>query len=184
MADSEFQMVPVPSQYVPQVYRFLADLTAGVTLAMEVPLPEPGSDQEFVKVPNNGTWTRADLAELNRVFQNKAGRAVLTTIARASLAGREVSYGELRAAGATEFDGFTFGQLRAQLSWLSKYCKRIKGAHHWPLVIRDLSKGVSHPPPTPDRYLYKVDERIATWWLEESGAADEADATPTTEEQS
>jgi hypothetical protein len=93
---------------------------------------------------------------------------MMTMIANNSLGGEPTSYEDLRVAGAEAFapDDFTYDQVRAQLSWISRYSKGIKGKNVWPLELEDLSNTDA---PKGERYLYRMPPEIASWWLEAAG---------------
>lgn len=114
---------------------------------------------ERVVVPKNGEWTEAEIKQLVEAFRNPAGRAIVRRIAEA--ADGPVNYGELAEAG-----GVTFDQLRAQLAWLAKYAKKIKGENVWPITVTEDASKVKG-----ERYVYRMPKRIAEWWL---GAEQEA----------
>ena len=171
---SDYLMVPVPQQAIPAVYALLAEVTkrnsrepSGNPLVKELAadLPET-EDDSLVHVEGNGWWSPGDIVDLAVMLKNPAGRAILTLIARNSLAGELTSYGELREAGqAVRDDEFGNDHVRAQLSWVSKYCKAIKDEHVWPLLVKDNGPEAERG----SRYQYFMPESLAEVWLNTAG---------------
>jgi hypothetical protein len=152
---TKYVSVPVPEHLVPEVYALIVN-------AGDNPAVVPAEAPAGVAVPGNGTWTQAQIEELASMLRNPAGRNILTTVANVSLTGRSATYEELRAAGeATSGSDFTYDKLRGQLSWISKYSKRIQGRKVWPMEYHDRGPGL----PKADRYQYKMPHEVATWWL-------------------
>ena len=172
--NTDYLMVPVPQQAISAVYALLAEITKGNSqepsgnplvkeLAADVPETE---DDALVPVEGNGWWSPDDIVELAIMLKNPAGRAILTLIAKNSLAGELTSYGELREAGqAVRQDEFGNDHVRAQLSWVSKYCKTIKGEHVWPLVVQDNGPDAERG----SRYQYFMPESLSEVWLNTAG---------------
>ena len=169
--ESTYENVPVPTELVPEVYAFISERmgTAG-----EGPPPEPGlptpmeapPDEDSWDLGKNGRWTQTDLTDLRERFQNRSGRAMVTAIAERSPNGEQTSYEDLRSAGeAVRTDGFTYNQVRAQLGWLAKYAKAIKGANVWPISFEDRAKRGDRDLPKGERYWYGMEPGIAEWWL-------------------
>ena len=157
MNSNKYQMLPVLEKDIPAVFALLARLNPTGTAS-------PTVTGETVDVPDNGTWSLAELVELHAKC-NARTRAILSCVASASLADTEVSYSDLLEAGrphANEPDGYGFNNLRADLAWIAKYAKKVKGANVWPLSFRQL--GAEHP--KGERILYKMPITIAQWWLE------------------
>ena len=157
MVDNRYQMIPVLEEHIPAVIELIAKLNASGTSV------SPAST-EACEVPDNGTWSLAELVELHTRCNDRT-RAVLSLIASASLAGSEASYNDLLQAGrphAGDPTNYGFNNLRADLAWIAKYAKKVKGANVWPLTYRQL--GPEHP--KGERYLYKMPTAIARWWSE------------------
>lgn len=85
-------------------------------------------------------------------------------IATNSLDGQETSYGDLRLAAEEAVGGdFEWDQVRAQLSWIAKYCKSIMGEPVWPLEVSDRGPDSEKG----DRYSYVMPKPLARGWLGE-----------------
>jgi hypothetical protein len=159
MEDDRAYTVEVPGWLYPDTLAFIAER---MTARAGAPAPTLSLSPTGVEVPGNGTWTEADLRDLSERLRNPLGRAVLTAVAMASLEGREATYEDLRAAGeAKSTREFSYDRLRSQLSWISKYCKAIKGTKVWCMKVTD------HGPETPkgERLTYSMPTEIAEWWL-------------------
>lgn len=145
----EIVNVPVPVAALPMVHetldRYYKSLGAPVI--------------ERIAVPGHGDWSREEVNALHKSFRNPAGRAVMKFIAKN--ADKKVTYGEIAEAA-----GISFGQLRAQLAWLSKYAVTIKGQKVWPMTFTQNSSL-----PSEERYQYRMDRGIAAWWLDADKAA-------------
>lgn len=155
-----YVMVAIPEHLLAEVYGLL-----------QRGLQPAGSKSsgEAVPVRGQGSWTEPEIAELSRRLTHPGGRAVLDTIANAGLMDRDVTYEELRAAGAAAMDGgkFSFDQLRAQLSWISRYSKEIRGGvKQWPMEFSD--RGQASDKGT--RYVYAMPKTVAGWWLAQGSA--------------
>jgi hypothetical protein len=157
--------VPVPEGALPEVYALLGDY------AQRGMAPSTSSAEAGWLVPDNGEWTYEDLATLSSKLMNKAGRAILTEVCTATLDDRSATYGDLQAA-ATRASGeeFSLNQVRAQLSWIAKYCKAIKGHIVWPMTVRELDDKTL---PRGHRYHYKSVPEVAAAWLEIVAEADQ-----------
>lgn len=149
--------VSVPEHLLPSVYGLLLQDTS-------VPDDDEGQPPSGgVAVPGNGTWHEHELQDLERRVKNPAGRAILTLVAEKSLNGSMSTYEELRVAGeAATSAEFDYDNLRAQLSWISKYSKAIRnGVKQWPMEFVDggaeRDKG--------QRYTYRMPSEVAAWWL-------------------
>lgn len=150
-------LVSVPEHLLAEVY--------GLLLRDLGPIDATSADSgEAVAVRGNGAWTQAELAELSRRLTHSGGRAVLRTIATAGTDGKEVTYEELRAAAASAMgdDNFSFDQLRAQLAWISRYSKSIRGVKQWPIEFHDQGQALEKG----QRYRYSMPRRVAEWWLD------------------
>lgn len=159
--DEEMLTVAVPrgvyADVLSLVYRYLSDdpSPAGTDTA-------GGNGQEHAaetletQVPQNGTWTRADIEELYRSFRDADGRAVVRLIAHRSLNG-EVAYD----AELMDQVGLAPQQLSAKLEALSKTSAAIKGENVWPMVDID-ERGHSQ---TDRRNSYHMPPQVARWWL-------------------
>ena len=150
-------LVSVPEHLLAEVYvLLLRDL--GSLDARSV------DSSEAVAVRDNGAWKQTELAELSRRLTHSGGRAVLSAIAIAGMDGKEVTYEELRTAAASAMgdDDFSFDQLRAQLAWISRYSKSIRGVKQWPIEFHD--QGQTHE--KGQRYRYSMPRRVAEWWLD------------------
>lgn len=142
--DEKIHMVPVPASALPAVYELLARLTA------------KGNAEE-----RSSAWVASDMKELAALIKNPAGRAIVTAIARRAARGEKVSYEQLRSAAAKVVSGFTYSRVQAQLSWLAKYCKKLKGDNTWPLEVETVNDA-----PKGERYLYTMNKDLAEAWLE------------------
>lgn len=149
--------VSVPEHLLPSVYALiLQDTSSSEDDAVASP-------SVSAAVPGNGNWHQHELEELERRVKNPAGRAILTLVAEKSVNGSASTYEELRVAGeAATADEFDYDNLRAQLSWISKYSKAIRnGVKQWPMEYvdggSDLEKG--------QRYTYRMPSEVAGWWL-------------------
>jgi hypothetical protein len=149
--------VSVPEHLLPSVYALILQDISG-------PEADEGHPPSAAAaVPGNGTWHQHELQELERRVKNPAGRAILTLVAEKGLNGSTSTYEELRVAGeSATSDEFDYDNLRAQLSWISKYSKAIRnGVKQWPMEFVDggaeLDKG--------QRYTYRMPSDVAAWWL-------------------
>ena len=156
--------VPVPEGALPEVYALLSDYAQRGAARAET------ATEAGWHVPDNGEWSYEDLTTLSSKLTNKAGRAILTEVYTATLDNRSATYGDLQAA-ATRANGeeFSLNQVRAQLSWIAKYCKAIKGHNVWPMTVRELDDTSL---PRGDRYHYKSIPEVAAAWLEIVAEAD------------
>lgn len=175
---SDIHLVPVRAKDLDAVYALLAQRNAQAE-PLDAPDAFHADGMERVEVPRNGSWARADLADLyNRCFDRNI--AILTKVAEASQAGAEATYKDLLDAGrplAKDPDHYEYNNLRADLAWIAKFSKRVKdGQHVWPMVVREADE----TSPKGERYLYRMPAQIAEWWLELAGVT--TNATARTEE--
>ena len=172
VADEELVPVMVPKSALPGVTALLHRHFAGESTGSPQSRREGESEPESVEVPRNGFWSRGDLERLHRSFQNDRGRKVITLIAERSLTNDLAYYGELmKHAGLSEYE------LRSQLSWFSKKGKTLKGTQKgcWPMTVTDAGSDAEKG----TRYAYRMDPRIARWWLEVSGGSQTSSAAET-----
>jgi hypothetical protein len=159
MADDRTYNVEVPGWLYPDALTFIAERMNARAGARD---DASSSEAPGVEVPGNGTWTDADIKELSSRLKNPVGRAALTAVATASLDGREATYEELRLAGAqASTRDFSYDRLRSQLSWISKYCKAIKGTKVWCMKVTDHGPEMTRG----ERLTYSMPTAIAEWWL-------------------
>lgn len=124
----------------------------------------PPSQAQAVPVRGQGSWTEQELAELSRRLTHPGGRAVLDAIANAGVHGSDVTYEDLQKAGAAAMESgeFTFDQLRAQLSWASRFSREIRGGvKQWPIELSDRGQACEKG----KRYVYAMPKLVAEWWL-------------------
>jgi len=160
MTETKYQLIPVLEQHIPAVIELLAQLNAAGAAG-------PAAETETIDVPENGTWSFAELVEMHTRCNDRT-RTILARIAAASLTDTEASYNDLLEAGrpyAGDPANYGFNNLRADLAWIAKYAKKIKGTNVWPLTYRQI--GPEHP--KGERYLYKMPVGIAKWWTEIGG---------------
>lgn len=159
MTDQEIHLVPVPRRALPAVYQLLAELTRDATAENGV----LASDRPSVSVRDNGAWSKSDLEALRAALKNPAGRAILDIVARNSTRNNDTTYEELRRAGEAATEGaFSYDQVRAQLSWIAKYSKKIKGDKVWPMTFEDRGPEVEKG----ERYRYRMPAELAQLWLD------------------
>lgn len=157
--EEEMVTVAVPRGVYPDVLdlvsRYLADEDSPATTeTADGDGQEDGSLE--ARVPQNGTWTRAEIEELYRSFRDADGRSVIRLIAHRSLNG-EVAYD----AELMDQAGLDAHELSAELDTFSKAAAAIKGENVWPMVDID-ERG--HSPP--DRnFSYHMPPEVARWWL-------------------
>ena len=164
MADEELVPVMVPKSVLAQVTAVLHRYFAGENIGAPGSEQPHGIEPEAVEVPRNGYWSRDDIQRLYRSFRNQRGRKVIDLIADRSLNNDLAYYGELMEhAGLTEYE------LRSQFSWFSKKGKALKGTQKgcWPMTVTDAGSDAEKG----TRYAYRMDPRIARWWLEVSGGS-------------
>lgn len=114
------------------------------------------ADSLEAQVPENGTWTRADIEELYRSFRDGDGRSVVRLIAHRSLNG-EVAYDDELMNQV----GLDPRELRAKIEAFSETAAAIKGEAVWPMVGIDER---AHSP-TGRHYSYHMPPQVARWWL-------------------
>lgn len=171
---SDIHYVPVPKYALAEVYAVLAKATgqhepeteadeagdAAGLVGLDVP------EEDSVSVPDNGLWTFEEIEELAGKMKNPAGVAMINLIADKSLSDEWTYYQDLLEVGQkVSGPDFNFDQVRAQLSWFSKYSKKVKGSKVWPLQVDDRG-------PDEDkghRYRYLMPELLAKVWLANAG---------------
>jgi hypothetical protein len=140
-------LVPVPTQFLPDVYRALAVAMArqdgdGAGPDRERPVREPAGR------PGQDDWTQAMVVRLNRVLHLDGARGLLDALA--SIAPQELAL----AAGA-ELAGISSQQMAGQLAGLTRRCKkefdRLMGPYH--VRYDDMGKA-----------FYWMAEDVAGWW--------------------
>jgi hypothetical protein len=146
MSDA-FQMVPVPNQHVPAVYRLLADLASAPSLATQDAATGSG-DFEWNEV------ALADLAE-GRYTTTKVVTEVMDFLSEH--VGEWFSQDDL--ADAT---GRTKSQLIVVWSKFGPHIKKRYGATTWPL---DDKNGRELNPPRPATVHYSMNSDQALLWL-------------------
>lgn len=161
---TDIHLVPVKAKDLDAVYALLARRNEASSNGVGA----SADTAESVEVPKNGTWSRSDLVDLHgRCFDRN--RAILDRIATASLNGSDTNYGELLEAArplGKDPSTYDFNNLRADLAWIAKYAKKVKGGvNGWPMTVRELDE--SHA--KGDRYIYRMPRQIAEWWLDISG---------------
>jgi hypothetical protein len=169
---STYQMIPVPETAIPAVYQLLANLTNvessrgqgnPVVEDLTRAMPEEEDDHGVLVEGDNGWWWPEQMDELSQMLKNPAGIAMVSTIAENSIAGRNTTYDELRDAGQSVRDEeFGYDHVRAQLSWIAKYSKKLQGENVWPFQLIDLGPDVEKA----TRYQYRMPEPLAQRWLE------------------
>jgi hypothetical protein len=148
--DDDIVMVPVPRSALGAVYRALGDF-----------LGRPASLVELVQVANNGEWSEADVRQVCLALTSLPAQKTFRCVAAAH--GKLVTY-EAMANSA----GLAVDELRTQLAWFSKRCKRVRGANEWPIeLVRDPGK------PKGQHCSYRMPPRIAEWWLAAEAERDE-----------
>lgn len=160
--DHELVNVAIPRPLLPDVTAMLHRFYSGTEANDSAAAPASGQDEE-VRVPNNGTWNRKEIAMLHDSFRNEAGRKVITLIAQQSLDDEVATYGELM-----DHSGLDEYKLRSQFSWFSKKSKatkNMKDGKAWPLILHDAGSDAEKG----ERYTYRMPRPIAVWWLEEEG---------------
>lgn len=159
--DEEMLTVAVPrgvyADVLNLIYRYLADDAAPADSDTSGGYgQEHAADSRQTHVPQNGTWTRADIEELYRSFRDADGRSVIRLIAHRSLNG-EVAYD----AELMDHVGLDPHELSGKLEALAKTAAAIKEENVWPMVDID-EPGHS---PTERRNSYHMPPQIARWWL-------------------
>lgn len=141
-------LVPVPTQYLPDIYRALA-----VAMAQDGDRPQAGRERPASDTASTGRsahddWTQAMVVRLNRVLHLDGARGLLDALA--SIAPQELAM----AAGA-ELAGVSSQQMAGQLAGLTRRCKkefdRLMGPYH--VRYDDMGKA-----------FYWMAEDVATWW--------------------
>jgi hypothetical protein len=141
--------VPVPTQYLPDVYRALAAAMAldgdRVQPERELPLSQPNG------LPGRSVrddWSQAMVVRLNRVLHLEGARGLLDALA-------SVAPQELALAAGAELAGISSQQMAGQLAGLTRRCKkefdRLMGPYH--VRYDDMGKA-----------FYWMAEDVATWW--------------------
>lgn len=159
--EEEMVTVAVPRGAYPDVlnlvYRYLADADPRATTSTaDSDDQDDASDPLEAKVPHNGTWTRADIAELYRSFGDTYGRSVIRLIAHRSLNG-EVAYD----SELMDQTGLDPHELSAKLDDFSKAAAAIKQENIWPVIDIDERAHSS----TDRHYSYHMPPQVARWWL-------------------
>jgi hypothetical protein len=140
-------LVPVPTQYLPDVYRALAVAMArregdGPQPEGEEPLRDAGGR------PGQDDWTQAMVVRLNRVLHLDGARGLLDALAT-------VAPQELALAAGAELAGISSQQMAGQLAGLTRRCKkefdRLMGPYH--VRYDDMGKA-----------FYWMAEDVASWW--------------------
>jgi hypothetical protein len=150
MESEDIVLVPVPTKYLPDVYRALAVAMGQVDNDGSQPGPEgPRSGQARPEGrPGSDDWTQAMVVRLNRVLHLDGARGLLDALA--TVAPQEVAL----AAGA-ELAGITSQQMAGQLAGLTRRCKkefdRLMGPYH----VRYDEMG---------KAFYWMAEDVAAWW--------------------
>lgn len=172
MNAASFVYPPVHIDHLPKVYALLAQLAnqsgaegEGLDLRTLTEV-EWGPEEDITAIivdRDNGPWWVEEIEELAGHLKNEAGIAMMTAIARNSLNDVWTTYADLLDAGADASDNPDFGydHVRAQLSWIAKYSKRIKGANVWPLRMEDAGPDADRG----QRYRYFMPTTLAEAWL-------------------
>lgn len=151
--DEEMVTVAVPRGVYPEVISLVSRYLAGEDSSVD---PDGDPEPLVVTVPDNGTWTRADIEELYRSFRSDKGRAVIRMIAHRSVNG-EVAFD----SDLMDQAGLDAEELGTQFAALAKSAATIKGESVWPMVEAD------DGPRSPEghRRSYHMPPEIARWWL-------------------
>jgi hypothetical protein len=149
-------LVPVPTQYLPAVYRALAlamgqSQANGAQPGSQVPPSDPVHEGRAAK----DDWTQAMVVRLNRVLHLDGARGLLDALA-------SVAPQELALAAGAELAGITSQQMAGQLAGLTRRCKREFDRLMGPYHVRYDEMG---------KAFYWMAEDVAAWWR------DVADAT-------
>jgi hypothetical protein len=148
--DDDIVMVPVPRSALGAVYKALGDC-----------LGDHSTLVERVLVANNGEWSEAEVRQVCFALTSLPAQKTFRCVAAAR--GKLVTYEALANAA-----GLAIDELRTQLAWFSKRCKRVRGANEWTIeLVRDPGK------PKGKHCSYRMPPRIAEWWLVAEAERDE-----------
>jgi len=152
-------LVPVFQKDLPAVWKLLAELNAQSAITGA----SPGSSIPTADL----SWSEADLVALFALCK-PIHRAILTRIAESGMKLKPATYEELRGAGARAAKNadFNYDNMRANLAWISKYGRKVKGLPAWPVSFSD--RGAAQP--TGQRYEYLMSKNIAETWLKIAAA--------------
>lgn len=143
--DDTIHMVPVPKSRLTQVYALLG----------EGPVKLTNSDESYDVPDAGGSWTLDELSRLHRKC-NSTLVAIVGDVAQRTvgLGLRKSTQDTMIERGQPVYDNgeFTRAKLRAQLSWLSKHSRAIKGIKCWPIYV-DRHSYYSMPKPLADGWL-------------------------------
>lgn len=141
-------MVPVPRQHLAAVYELLGRV-------MQKEYGEIAAEEWSEAV----VWSAEEIGRLKRTIKNPTLQKIMTLIAKSGADG--IEYRALKSETEKAIKRtLKMGSFRAQLSWLMKYSRRIKGrgGDAWPLrkvVVR--TDG--------ERLFYSMTKRISEEWL-------------------
>ena len=149
----EFQSVPVPSQHVAAVYRFLADLDSGALASTGEPGPSPTAEED--------PWTDETMTRLAQT--DKKAVIILGKILTALSNDPGEWYSLKGLEGAT---GETQHQMRYIWSSLTRHFQSKYGTRAWPV---DIQWGIEFTPRREPIMYYKVSEERAEQWKRITG---------------
>jgi hypothetical protein len=142
MWETEMVLMPVPLRLVQQVAEYVRELEDGRIPSGMVP------EVEMVRVPGQGEWGEAMVAELADAIPYTGVLALFDRCAREK--GEWIIKSEVEEAM-----GISPIQLRNELGALSKLAKRTFGRVTWPVQYKK-EQG---------RYFYRMDAPVTDWWI-------------------
>jgi len=141
-------LVPVPAQYLPDVYLALAVAMGGSNAGVQPGAEGPRSEPVRGGRPGRDDWTQSMVVRLNRVLHLDGARSLLDALAT-------VAPQELALAAGAELAGITSQQMAGQLAGLTRRCKREFDRLMGPYHVRYDEMG---------KAFYWMAEDVATWW--------------------
>ena len=154
----EICLMPVYAKDLPAMWSHLAELNPihGTQSASD------GVLDDIETTVKGFAWRKAFLRELAGAAK-PVQSAFITCIAEAALNGSAATFAQLKEAGASATnEPFTYGRVKGNLAWITKYAVKITGKPVWPFEFVD--QGADKP--TGERYLYRMPKTLAEWWLE------------------
>lgn len=151
-------MVPVPRSQLPAVYRALASPATDLSRPSEKLAEEPGGKSPTISEDSINVqgipWTSSKVKRLEQELTHWIARELVTLVAQR--APKSVSFQEVMEE--TNNDP---SELRGAGAALTKTTKRVFGMKSWPMSYRWNGTG---------RAVYSMDPKVATWWLDATGA--------------
>lgn len=152
-------MVPVPRSQLQAVYKALASPAADDLPRSSSKLAEEAADKSATisedRINVQGIpWTSSKVKRLEEELTHWIARELVTLVAQR--APRSVSFQEVME----ETNNYP-SELRGAGAALTKTTKRVFGMKSWPMSYRWNGTG---------RAVYSMDPKVATWWLDATGA--------------